>query len=102
MSRQTLQPLFANGYRKTPRNLLFGKWRTLCKFRKKERETAQLVLQSLIKGKLLVERQGKFTPRNYRETPHKETSGTVMLAREGYGFVKIEGEEEDIFIPIRN
>jgi len=68
---------------------------------KKERETAQLVLQSMIKGKLLVERQGKFTPRNYRETPHKETSGTVMLAREGYGFVKIEGEEEDIFIPIR-
>jgi len=65
--------------------------------KRSEREKTQQVLQELIEQNTIVARQGKYRPRHSNAI--KEVAGTLFMAAQGYGFVTVEGEAEDIFIP---
>ena len=62
---------------------------------KKERGEFHDILDELIrKGKIEIDRRGLI------RLPEKLTfAGTFMATRKGFGFVRIEGEERDVFIP---
>jgi ribonuclease R len=64
-----------------------------------EREAAYTVLEKLIAEKILVEKSGKFRLR--AGSSYKEAVGKLIVASQGYGFVAVEGEPEDIFISQR-
>ncbi|MGN0514832.1 MAG: ribonuclease R [Lachnospiraceae bacterium] len=62
---------------------------------KEDRDKLEEVLNSLIDdGKIMLTKKGKYCK---SEIPIK--TGTFISNQRGYGFVEIEGEEEDIFIP---
>lgn len=62
---------------------------------REDRGELEEVLNSLIDdGKLMLTKKGKYCK---SEIPIK--TGTFISNQRGYGFVEIEGEEEDIFIP---
>ncbi len=63
------------------------------------RDEAQRILQVLANEKILVARQGKYRLRG--SNTHKEVTGTLSMAASGYGFVPVDGEADDIFIPQR-
>ena len=64
-----------------------------------ERETVYTVLEKLIAEKILIEKSGKFRLR--AGSSYKEAVGKLVVASQGYGFVAVEGEPEDIFISQR-
>ncbi|MDR1681371.1 MAG: ribonuclease R [Prevotellaceae bacterium] len=68
-----------------------------------EREQAHAVLLQMVDEQALEMQGAKFRPRS--GTPAKNASqeavGTLMMAGQGYGFAKVEGLEEDVFIPQR-
>ena len=64
-----------------------------------EREAAYTVLEKLIAEKILIEKSGKFRLR--AGSSYKEAVGKLIVASQGYGFVAVEGEPEDIFISQR-
>lgn len=62
---------------------------------KEKRQELQEVLDALIaEGKIEVSKKGKYT-----KVEGNYITGTFTSHQRGYGFVTIEGEEEDIFIP---
>lgn len=62
---------------------------------KDERGDLQEVLDALVnEGKLTVTKKGK-----YCKPDDSMKTGTFISNQKGFGFVEIEGEEEDIFIP---
>lgn len=62
---------------------------------KEEREDLKLVLDELVAdGKICVSKRGKYT-----KGQAAAWTGTYIAHPKGFGFVEIEGEEEDIFIP---
>ena len=62
---------------------------------KKERGEFHDILDELIrKGKIEIDRRGFI-----RLPENRIFAGTFMATRKGFGFVRIEGEENDIFIP---
>ena len=62
---------------------------------KEERVDLKLVLDELLKeGKIEVSKKGKFS-----KAEGKYLIGTYTGHQKGYGFVTVEGMEEDIFIP---
>ena len=62
---------------------------------KEKRQELQEVLDALIaEGKIEVSKKGKYT-----KAEGNYITGTFTSHQRGYGFVTIEGEEEDIFIP---
>ena len=62
---------------------------------KEKRQELQEVLDALIAdGKVEVSKKGK-----YIKAEGNYITGTFTSHQRGYGFVAIEGEEEDIFIP---
>ena len=62
---------------------------------KEKRQELQEVLDALIaEGKIKVSKKGKYT-----KAEGNYITGTFTSHQRGYGFVTIEGEEEDIFIP---
>ena len=62
---------------------------------KEKRQELQEVLDALIaEGKIEVSKKGKYT-----KAEGNYITGTFTSHQRGYGFVAIEGEEEDIFIP---
>ena len=62
---------------------------------KEKRQELQEVLDTLItEGKIEVSKKGKYT-----KAEGNYITGTFTSHQRGYGFVTIEGEEEDIFIP---
>ncbi len=63
---------------------------------KKEKDKLLKVLEELyMDGYLAQEKPGK-----YRHFPkNQEVEGTLDMSGKGFGFLKIEGEDEDIFIP---
>lgn len=68
-----------------------------------EREQIQEVLLKMVDANVLEMQGAKFRPHTGSSTKStgKEATGTLMMAGQGYGFIRIEGEEEDIFIPQR-
>ncbi len=62
---------------------------------KEEREELKEVLDTLVnEGKLTLTKKGK-----YCKPDESLRTGTFISNQKGFGFVEIEGEEEDIFIP---
>ena len=63
--------------------------------KKEERMELDLILQELvIEGKITLSKRGK-----YAKAEEKLMIGTFNAHPKGFGFVSIEGETEDIFIP---
>lgn len=68
---------------------------TILSVPREERKDLQEVLDALLaEGKIEVSKRGKFT-----KAKGRGRTGTFIGHAKGYGFVTIEGEEEDIFIP---
>lgn len=64
---------------------------------REDREELRYVLEALVyEGKVGVSKKGR-----YFITSTEIVTGTFEGNRKGFGFVKVEGEEEDIFIPER-
>lgn len=62
---------------------------------KKEKEDLREVLESLIAdGKIVIDVKGKF-----KVADENLKTGTFIGTQRGFGFVRVEGEEEDIFVP---
>ena len=62
---------------------------------KEDREELRLVLQELLaEGKLSLTSKGKYVKSNGRFL-----TGTFIGSSKGFGFVEVEGREEDLFIP---
>lgn len=62
---------------------------------KEEREELGKVLESLVnEGRIMVTRKGK-----YCKPDEAFKTGTFISNQKGFGFVEIEGETEDVFIP---
>lgn len=62
---------------------------------KREKEDLREVLESLIAdGKIIIDVKGKFKVAN-----ENLKTGTFIGTQRGFGFVRVEGEDEDIFIP---
>jgi len=62
---------------------------------KKEKEDLREVLESLIEeGKITIDVKGKF-----KVADSNLKTGTYIGTQRGFGFVRIEGEDEDIFVP---
>jgi ribonuclease R len=64
-----------------------------------DREEVCAILENLIAEKILIERSGKFRLRV--NTSSKTAVGKLLVASQGYGFVAVEGEPDDIFISQR-
>ncbi|MCF6266725.1 MAG: ribonuclease R [Desulfuromusa sp.] len=63
-----------------------------------ERKLANKILHQLVHGGQLEERKGR-----YRRTRQKTIEGTLSLADKGYGFLRLDDEQqEDTFIPQRH
>ena len=63
--------------------------------KKEERpELEQILNELLAEGKISLSKRGKYT-----KSEEKQVVGTFTAHAKGFGFVTIEGEEEDIFIP---
>ncbi len=54
----------------------------------------QMLKELLEEGKITVSKRGK-----YAKSEEKRTSGIFLANARGFGFVSVEGEEQDIFIP---
>ncbi len=62
---------------------------------REDREAFREVLQSLLsEGKLQISKQGK-----YMKPDEDQLTGTFISNAKGFGFVEIEGREEDLYIP---
>lgn len=62
---------------------------------KEDREVFREVLQALLsEGKLQVTKQGK-----YMKPDENQLTGTFISNAKGFGFVEVEGREEDLYIP---
>lgn len=62
---------------------------------KREKEDLREVLESLIAdGKIVIDVKGKF-----KVADANLKTGTFIGTQRGFGFVRIEGEDEDIFVP---
>lgn len=62
---------------------------------KEDREAFREVLQSLLsEGRLQISKQGK-----YMKPDEDQLTGTFISNAKGFGFVEIEGREEDLYIP---
>ncbi len=62
---------------------------------KEEREELRSILQELLaEGKLMLTVKGK-----YQKSNGKVLTGTFIANAKGFGFVEIEGREEDLYIP---
>ncbi len=62
---------------------------------KREKEDLREVLESLIAdGKIVIDVKGKFRVAN-----ENLKTGTFIGTQRGFGFVRVEGEDEDIFVP---
>lgn len=62
---------------------------------KKERKIFYDILDELVaEGKIIVDRRGR-----YRLPEENVNTGVFMATSRGFGFVRIEGENEDVFIP---
>lgn len=62
---------------------------------KEDREVFREVLQALLsEGKLQVTKQGK-----YMKPDENQLTGTFISNVKGFGFVEVEGREEDLYIP---
>lgn len=62
---------------------------------KEERPQLQEVLEELLtEGKIEVNKRGK-----YKKAEESDLTGTFIAHQKGFGFVEIEGREEDIYIP---
>jgi len=63
--------------------------------KKEERPQLEEILFELMEeGKITISKRGKYT-----KSEEKQTEGIFTAHPKGFGFVTIEGEEEDIFIP---
>lgn len=63
-----------------------------------ERKLANKILHKLVQDGQLEERKGR-----YRRTRQKTIEGTLSLADKGYGFLRLDDEQqEDVFIPQRH
>ncbi len=63
--------------------------------KKEERPILEEILLELMEeGKITISKRGKYT-----KSEEKKTEGIFTAHAKGFGFVTIEGEEEDIFIP---
>ncbi|MBO5097195.1 MAG: ribonuclease R [Agathobacter sp.] len=63
--------------------------------KKEERpELEQILAELMAEGKIVLSKRGKYTKSEMRQVV-----GTFTAHAKGFGFVTIEGEEEDIFIP---
>ncbi|MDR0694777.1 MAG: ribonuclease R, partial [Prevotellaceae bacterium] len=69
------------------------------KITRTDREKAYIILEKLVAEKILVEKSGKFRLR--AGSSYREAVGKLAVASQGYGFVAVEGEPEDIFISQR-
>lgn len=62
---------------------------------KEERDTFRQVLQALLsEGKIQLTRQGK-----YMKPDENQLAGTFVSNAKGFGFVEVEGREEDLYVP---
>lgn len=62
---------------------------------KREKDDLREVLESLIAdGKIVIDVKGKF-----KVASENVKTGTFIGTQRGFGFVRVEGEDEDIFIP---
>ena len=62
---------------------------------KEERDTFRQVLQALLsEGKIQLTRQGK-----YMKPDENQLVGTFVSNAKGFGFVEVEGREEDLYVP---
>lgn len=62
---------------------------------KREKDDLREVLESLIAdGKIVIDVKGKF-----KVASENMKTGTFIGTQRGFGFVRVEGEDEDIFIP---
>ncbi len=68
---------------------------------RKDRPLVVEYIDELIVENVIAERQGKYRPKGHHDPHYKVATGTVFMSREGYGFVKVEGEAEDIFVASR-
>lgn len=71
---------------------------TVLQITKEQRPELQKILDTLVEeGKISLSKRGK-----YSKGQAKRIMGTFQANARGFGFVMIEGEEEDIFIPGEN
>lgn len=71
---------------------------TVLQITKEQRPELQKILDTLVEeGKISLSKRGK-----YSKGQAKRIMGTFQANARGFGFVMIEGEEEDIFIPEEN
>ena len=62
---------------------------------REERETFREVLQALLtEGRVQVTKQGKYV-----KPDASQPVGTFISHAKGFGFVEIEGREEDLYVP---
>lgn len=65
---------------------------------KKDRKSLEEVLQALIKdGKIAVTKKGKYV-----KAEDKALVGTFIAHEKGFGFVTVEGWDQDVFIPAKD
>jgi len=71
------------------------------RMQKTDRPKALEYLRELISEEVITEKQGKYRPKGQYDPQYSVAQGQISMSREGYGFVKVNGEEEDIFIAAR-
>jgi ribonuclease R len=72
---------------------------SLLQITRDDHPSVQTVLQQLVAEKVLTLQSGRYRP--CTATAAKEATGTLLMAGQGYGFVRIEGVADDVFIPQR-
>ena len=78
---------------------------SLLQLSKGQKKELQEVLDALIEeGKISVSKQGRYRKAKERkyQKKHAVVTGTFTGHPRGYGFVSVEGEEKDIFIPVES
>lgn len=78
---------------------------SLLQLSKGQKKELQEVLDALIEeGKISVSKQGRYRKAKERKYQKKNAvvTGTFTGHPRGYGFVSVEGEEKDIFIPVES
>lgn len=91
---ENIEELLKELFKKKNKPLHFGEIVNALKLKKEQKKELKKALKKLLKEKVIIARKGKFI---YEE--ELTIKGTVIANQAGFGFLEVENEEKDIYIP---